>query len=343
MKTLLFVMQCLGLLLVSGVASAVPDDPSVAPVISPAPVGGLQVELSHILANSGCGGPVNGFIEGDEVRLVAKVKGASGSVRYRFWYTNEGFKMATHQSAHGQTDVSSEKGGSSSRVFRIRSLLDDVARIHMTMGVTAQDSSGRTGSGFIRMRVSRPIILERDESKLDPVCYQTYPPECISAEYLNQNDTDLKLTVSQVEQKLKEQRFQKGSSWTISPSVFFSGVAVSFFSYQWGHFNALASQASDTVYLTVENVMNPGDVGTIYRQSTRLMLPYKVFVLNACRKEMYTGHAYLDSWQRAYNLIKRDPLKTGVCELNNVGSPITNTCNEFDQSMVKYQFFGDHQ
>lgn len=305
-----------------------------------APIESLKVEMRYQVANTSCQGPVNGFVEGDEVTLKAKVINSRGTVRYRFWYSNEGFKVGG-RSAHGQTDISSDRGGDSSKTFRIRSLQDDISRSHMTLGVSVQDSTGRTGSAFFRMRVSRPIIFERDDKNLAPACYQTLPPECISAEYTNQNDTDLKLTVSQVEQKLKEQRHQKGSSWTISPSVFFSGIAVSFFSYQWGHFNAIANQASDTVYLTVENTMNPGDSGSLYRQSTRLMLPYKVFVLNACRKELYTGHAYLDSWQRTYNLIKRDPLKPTVCDLTNVGSPVVNTCADYDNSMVKYDFYGD--
>lgn len=300
----------------------------------------LQVELKYSVAAS-CHGPLQGLLEGDQITLRARVKNASGSFRYRFWYTNEGFKVKAPMAPHGQTDVSSSNGGSSSQTFRIRQLQDDLSRNHITMGVTVQDARGLAGSAFLRLRVSRPIIFERDEQRPEPACYQTYPPECVSAEYTNQNDTDLKVTVSQVDQQLQDRRFQSGSSWAISPSVFFSGVAISIFSYQWGHFNALAHQSSDSVYLTVENVMNPGDVGSIYRQRTRLMVPYRVSVLDSCRKELFTGYAYLDSWQRSYNLIKKDPLSGKVCDLNNVGAPVINTCAELDKSMVKYQFTAD--
>ena len=306
-----------------------------------APAGqSLTVQINAVVSGTHCRGPLQGFVEGDQITLHARVPNASGGVRYRFWHTNEGFKVSTPQSAHGQTDVSGEKWGSRSKTFRLRSLQDDLSRIHMTLGVTVQDSAGRTGSASLRMRVTRSIIIERNQENPNPVCFQTYAPECVSAEYFNQNDTDLKVTVSQVEQKLSEQRFQKGSSWAISPSVFFSGVAVSFFSYQWGHFNSLAHQSSDSVYLTVENMMSPGDVGSIYRQRTRLMIPYRVSVLDSCRRELDAGQAFLDTWQRSYNLIKKDPLSPRVCDLKNVGSPVVNTCADIDRSMVKHEFYG---
>jgi hypothetical protein len=306
----------------------------------PATAAELKVVLSVTAPKANCKNGIKGLINAETVRLSAAVEGARGNVIYRFWHSNDGFKMPPKNNTEGFSEVTERKTSNARVELQLPALREDISRLHVTFGVAVQDSQGNVGSAFQRMRVTRNLIFERDAKNPNPVCYQTYVPHLISSQYVNQNDTDLSLTVSQSEQRMNEDRTQKGASWSFSPSLFVGNVVFSFFSYQRAHFRALASNLSESVYITVENTLNPGDVGELYMQQTRLMYPHTVSQLDSCRNELPSGIAFVDSWQRNYNLIKKDPTVQEIGNMKNVGTPVANTCADLESTLVKQDFFG---
>lgn len=300
----------------------------------------LKVDLSVAAPAANCAKDLQGLIEGEQIRLSAQVSGAKGRVNYRFWHSNDGFQLNPSANRTGTTEVTEKTTRNNRADLTLPRLRDDIARLHVTFGVVVQDSKGNVGSAFKRMRVTRNLVFERDSQNPSPVCYEVKQPLLVSAQYVNQNDTDLNITISQSEQRIMESRSQRGSSWSFSPSLFVGNVFLSFFGYQRSHFRALADSLTESVYITVSGVLNPGDVGELYVQQTRFMVPMRVSQLNACREEVYSGQAFVDNFQRNYNLIKKDPESTDIGSLKNVGSPVVNTCASFENGLIKEEFYG---
>lgn len=301
----------------------------------------LDVKLNLDVKDANdCGEEIVGLIEGEKITLSADVSGAKGKLRYRFWHTNAGFEIRPLEKDEQTQDITDKNTRKNKTKFEIPMLRSDMSRANIVLGVSVLDSKGNSGSDIIRMRVTRPLVFVSQENK-GAACYQTYMPSCVSGQYINQNDTNTSISVSYATQRIRTETDTRGSSWSFSPSLFVGELLLSFFGYQRTHMNALAYQTIEGLYVQSSHELNPGDVGELYEQKTRLLYPYEVYHLDSCRNEVYTGEAYLEVWRKNYDLIKKNPLESSVCNTSEYGMELVNTCKNLEATVESFTFSGE--
>ncbi|MCB0420247.1 MAG: hypothetical protein KDD61_04585 [Bdellovibrionales bacterium] len=290
----------------------------------------LQVELG-VRTESCRKGTLYGLKEKQKVKMAVRVPNAnSGTLLYRYWFSNDGFKISPRKFKELITQA--QKGTSKNTYeFEIPEMKESLSVAHITLGVVVSNSStGEKGHASYRYPVTRDLKFTLNANQ-KMACRQVYPTEPIRSIYFNQNDTDMHLTISDAEQQLQSEEDQKSSGWSFSPSFFFSNFGFSLFGYSSTYLKGITEQTNQTVLVQVEHQLSPGDSAFIYRQKTRMKEEYFVDWVNECGQSQQVGSAYIDSWKTVYNVIKVDPLMENPYHSKAYGEEVDNTCREIDQ------------
>lgn len=289
--------------------------------------GNIDVQLEVIPQKNDCGQQVSGLISGEKLLLKASASGSG--LTYTYWHSNQGFK-AEPKDTRKREKIFKPTSKSSVKI-QLPELREEITESRITFGVDVKDKAGNTGRARLTLPVTRELVFVKDTSVNDGlVCYEVLNAEKVTGVIPNQNDTDTRVSVSEANQILVEDRNSKSSTWTINPLFGFSNVIFSFFGYSRGHINALANQVSISVFTTTEDTLNPGDQGFVWSQKIREMHAYQVYQLDSCRNKVSPGLAYVDKWYTAYGVRKIDPTKYNPYSLVGVGNTVMNSCEQFD-------------
>jgi hypothetical protein len=123
-----------------------------------------------------------------------------------------------------------------------------------------------------------------------------------------------------------------GSSWGfyISPFSMIPGIGTSLaglFMANRSYYSTTSKQTSESVEVSSEYQLSPGDSIQIYTQKTRYITFYDATLVDACGARTRMAGAYpLQWWGFAYHAVPINPYDPTRPNLNTVGARPVNTC-----------------
>ncbi|NDG84571.1 MAG: hypothetical protein EBX52_05970 [Proteobacteria bacterium] len=269
-------------------------------------------------------------MEGSRVNLMSRVSGGSGSEELRLTWR---FGPAYRQ--YG-VETQFEHKAKAGKLFSlmIPELRDDVPYAQQTVLLTARDrETGEASSAEVLFTVSRKVILmpSADPAFLDRNCYQRFPATESMVGVLTNGSTNLSsLVIKQGVERLWSNSV--GTSWGfyISPLSWIPGIASSLanlFMANRSYYSNVSKQVSETVEVSSEYQLSPGDTIQIYSQKTRFITFYDAQMVGACGKRTLLKGAYpLQWWGFAYHAVPLNPYDPTRPGPATIGAPPVNTC-----------------
>lgn len=273
----------------------------------------------------------SGTYHGNTLILRPTARGGSGNYRHRIvWQLSESYD--TFQGQRMQRDVS-VKHGNTYR-FEIPELKPDISYLQQSiLLITVDRTTGQSVTSELMFNVSRPIILSQtnDPDKLQNNCYQVMPAlESVSGILTNGSTNPSQILIRHGIQSLWTRT--KGSQWGFFVSPFaWSGLA-NIFSVYKNYFTQYSRQTIETVEVSNEHQIAPGDFLQIYEQRTRYVTAFDAYQVSSCGEtELVSGNYYLQWWGVAYHAYPINPYSTervpreaiGVAPMNNCPSELT--------------------
>jgi hypothetical protein len=166
---------------------------------------------------------------------------------------------------------------------------------------------------------------------MDRNCYQRYPATESMVGVLTNGSTNLSsLVIKQGVDRLWSNSV--GNSWGfyISPLSFIPNLAsslASLFMVNRSYYSNVSKQISETVEVSSEYQLSPGDTIQIYTQKTRYITHYDAILVDACGKRTALKGAYpLQWWGFAYHAVPINPYDPTKPNPATVGGRPMNTC-----------------
>lgn len=272
-----------------------------------------------------------GTYHGNSLILKPTARGGSGKYQHRIvWQLSESYD--TFQGQRMQRDISIKDG----RTYRfdIPELKPDVSYLQQSILLITQDKvTGQSTTSEMMFNVSRPVILSQtnDPAKLENNCFQVMPAiESVSGILTNGSTNPSQILIRHGVQSLWTRT--KGSQWGFFISPFaWSGLA-NIFSFYKNYFTQYSRQTIETVEISNEHQIAPGDFLQIYEQRTRYVTAFDAYHVNACGEtNLVPGNYYLQWWGVAYHAYPINPYSRermprdaiGVAPMNNCPAELT--------------------
>lgn len=269
-----------------------------------------------------------GTYHGNRVELIPSAEGGSGKYRHRLiWQLSESYD--TFQGQRTQHEVSVKNGYM--YTLRIPMLKNDVSYIQQSVLLISEDLvTGETASNQILFNVTRPIILSQtmDPAKLRNNCFQVMPAvESVSGILTNGSTNPSQILIRHGIQSLWSRT--RGSQWGfyLSPLAW-TGVG-NIFSIYKNYFTQYSRQTVETVEVSSDHQIAPGDFIQIFEQRTRFVSAFDAIQVDMCgdTREL-EGDYFLQWWGVAYHAYPVNPYAGERVPREAIGVSPVNHCPE---------------
>jgi hypothetical protein len=218
--------------------------------------------------------------------------------------------------------------------LNLPTLRDDVPYAQQTILLTVRDAdTGEVGTAELMFTVSREVILtpSRDPALLDRNCFERFNASESMVGVLTNGSTNVSnLVIKQGVDRLWSNTL--GSTWGfyISPFSMIPGIGTSLaglFMANRSYYSTTSKQTSESIEVSSEYQLSPGDSIQIYTQKTRYITFYDATLVDACGARTRMSGAYpLQWWGFAYHAVPINPYDPTRPNINTVGARPVNTC-----------------
>ncbi|MEO5969013.1 MAG: hypothetical protein ABIQ95_03730 [Bdellovibrionia bacterium] len=282
---------------------------------------------------------------GNKVYFKAEGRGGSGRYIHSLIYTlNASFDSP--EASGKQYEMSRKGNGKFS--LKLPPLRDDVSYVQLTVLLLTRDLENPrlVARRDLTFLVARPVILSVSNSleAKQKECYQRFLPYPSTMGILSNGSAN----PSKIEiQQATQNSWSRINGWQVG--VFFSPFSFltvgNLFFFNLSYFQQTTKKIVETVAVSTDFRLDPGEFMQIYTQPTRYITPYDATLVEACGETRKVDGAYMFQWW-GYSYIPF-PIKLNQHELpmiENIGAPAVNTCPEEltpkvgDQAMGSYEF-----
>lgn len=271
-----------------------------------------------------------GTHENASVWLEPRVRGGNGAVELTLvWNFGGGYQAYSEPKEF----TARLRPGRSFRLD-LPALREDVPDVQQSVLLIARDlKSGETADAEVIFPVSRSVILApaSDPASKAKDCFERYPAEASTVGVLTNGSTNISsLLIKQGIERLWGS--SHGTSWGfyISPlSVIpvIGSTLGNLFSLNREYFSMVSKQTSETVEVSTEYQLSPGDTIQIHTQKTRNISHYDAILVDSCGKRTVMKGAYpLQWWGFAYHAVPVNPFDPAPPNPANIGGRPMNTC-----------------
>jgi hypothetical protein len=117
----------------------------------------------------------------------------------------------------------------------------------------------------------------------------------------------------------------------VSPLSFVSVSGLSLgniLSINRSYFKGVSKQTTETVEVSTDYQLTPGDYMQIYTQKTRYVDHYDAALVDACGgRKVFPGAYMMQWWGFAYHAVPINPFDPGRMNPDNIGARAVNTCS----------------
>lgn len=178
--------------------------------------------------------------------------------------------------------------------------------------------------------ISRPVVLTKSTrpEALDKECHQVYgayqsPIGILSNSSSNPSQLSIKQGVQRLWTSLR------GAQW----GFYFSPLAWlgigNVFSVYKNYFQQYSKQVIETVEVSSNYQISPGDFVQIYEQRTRYVSAFDATLVHACgESESLDGEYMMQWWGVAYHPVPVDPYSEEEIPVDTIGSYPMNNCSD---------------
>lgn len=272
-----------------------------------------------------------GTYHGNTIQLRPVTTGGSGKYSHRlFWQLSESYETFDGQRTSHEFALKDGK----SYLFSVPKLRNDVSYVQQSVMLMTKDlKTGETATSQFMFNVSRPIILSQtsDPQKLKYNCFQVMPSiESVAGILSNGSTNPSQILIRHGIQNIWSRA--RGSQWGFFVSPLAWTVLANVFSVYKTYFTQYSNQTQETVEVSNEYEIAPGDFIQIFEQRTRYVSAFDAFEVDACGETReIEGTYFLQWWGVAYHAVPINPYSTeripreaiGVAPLNNCPQELT--------------------
>lgn len=267
-----------------------------------------------------------GTYQGNKLELIPRAYGGSGKYRHRImWQLSDSYQTFDGQLTQHEVAV---KNGSN-YLFTIPQLKNDIPFVQQSVLLVTEDvNTKETATSHLMFNVSRPVILSQtsDPVKLRNNCFQVMPAiESVVGILTNGSTNPSQILIRHGVQNLWTRT--RGSQWGffISPLAW-SGLANIFSAYK-NYFTQYSRQTVETVEISSEHQIAPGDYLQIYEQRTRYVTVFDALEVDMCgdTREL-DGSYFLQWWGVAYHAFPVNPYSPDRTPREAIGVAPMNSC-----------------
>ena len=272
-----------------------------------------------------------GTNQNNTVWIKPSISGGSGAYEHTIiWRFGAGYQ--NYSTGDQQFEKTIPDGNSYG--ITMPALREDVPYVQQSILVLSKDlHTGLVVNQEKLFTVSRNVILAptEDVKLADQNCYQRYPAfESMIGVLSNGSTNSSNLVIKQGIDHLWNNT--SGSSWGfyVSPLSFISVAGLSLgnlLSLNRNYFTSLSKQTSETVEVSTDYQLSPGDYMQIYTQKTRYVNNYDATMIDACGgTQKFPGAYKMQWWGFAYHALPINPFDPSKPNPNNIGARPVNTC-----------------
>lgn len=272
----------------------------------------------------------NGFTgthAGNKIYFRAEANGGSGRYIHSLIYTlNSSFESPE---AGGKQFELSRKGNGKLKL-KLPPLRDDVSYVQLTVLLLSRDLQNPrlVASQSLTFLVARPVILSVSNSPeaKQKACFERFLPYPSTMGILsNGSKNPSKIEIQQAIQ----------NSWATTKGwqagVFFSPLSFltigNLFFFNFSYFQQTTKKVVETVAVSTDFRLDPGEFMQIYTQPTRYITPYDATLVEACGQTRKVDGAYLFQWWGySYIPFPIHPDRPDLPSIERIGAPAINTC-----------------
>ncbi len=286
-----------------------------------------------------------GTFHGNTITLKPWATGGSGRYSHRLvWNLSESYE--TFEGQRTQDSITLNEGRTYR--FQIPKLKSDVSFVQQTVFLITKDlKSLETVTSQLVFNVSRPVILSQtiNPEKLKNNCYQVMPSmESVAGILSNGSTNPSQILIRHGIQNLWTRT--KGSQWGFYISPLAWTVLANVFSFNKSYFTQYSRQTTETVEISNEYEIAPGDFIQLFEQRTRYISAFDAYEVDACGDSReIEGTYFLQWWGVTYHAIPVNPYSTETIPRETIGVAPMNTCPdeltpEFIRDNQDYVFAG---
>jgi hypothetical protein len=278
-------------------------------------------------SSASCGDTFLGTHSENAIHFEAIGSGGGGKYHHTLIYTiSDAFDVQSEKT--GQFQKTRSDNGEF--VLKFPQLKPDTSFVQQTVFLITEDQTGTAVTTSRTFTISRPIILgvSNDPQALKMNCFERYAANPSSLGVISNGSTNLSsIQIKQGIQKLWSKT--KGWQWGVyvSPLSYF-GLG-NILSLNASYFTQTSKQTVETVEISSEYQINPGDFMQVYVQPTRYITAYDATMVGPCGESEKLPGAYLFQWWGfAYHVYPINPFDRTSPPAEAIGVPIMNTCSK---------------
>jgi hypothetical protein len=269
----------------------------------------------------------SGTHAGNKVYFKAEASGGSGHYIHSMIYTlNSSFESPE---ASGKQFEMSRKGNGKF-MLHLPPLRDDVSYVQLTVLLLTRDlqNTRSVASQSLTFLVARPVILTVSNSleAKQKECYErflAYPSTMGILSNGSKNPSKIEI------QQAIQNSWATTRGWQVG--VFFAPFSFltvgNLFFFNFSYFQQTTKKIVETVAVSTDFRLDPGEFMQIYTQPTRYITPYDATLVAACGHTQKVDGAYLFQWWGySYIPFPIKPDLTHLPLLETIGAPAVNTC-----------------
>lgn len=271
---------------------------------------------------------------GNEISIEAVGSGGDGHYRHTLVYTLEN-SYRIEDTRAGQYQKTRKRNGTIT--LELPELKDEVPFVQQTVFLITRDRAGHTATTSKTFVVSRPVVLSVSNSEKTRAanCMQRYSPYPSTAGVLSNGSTNLStIEIKQGVEKIWTAT--RGWQWGVYVSPFsFLGLG-NLLSLNADYFRQTSKQTVETIEISSQYRLNPGDYMQVYVQPTRYVTAYDATIVEPCGGTKKVEAAYMFQWWGfSYHIYPVNPFDKKMTPVEAVGAPAINTCsNELTPSSI---------
>ena len=291
-----------------------------------------------------------GTFERNTVWVKPSASGGSGQYDFNLiWRFGAGYRDYSVEAQFDQAVRPGRSFGISVPVLR-----DDIPFVQQSVLLVVRDrDTGESANTEAIFTVSRNVILSpsRDPKFSDQNCYERYPSYESTIGVLTNGSTNISsLSIKQGIDRIWGNSM--GTSWGfyISPLSAIPVVGSTLgqlFTLNRNYFSMTSKQVSETVEVSTEYQLSPGDYIQIYTQKTRYISHYDATLVDACGNRTVAEGVYpMQWWGFAYHAVPVNPFDPHRASAQDIGARPVNTCSAEltpESGDSTYRFFQTNQ